>query len=343
MHSRSHSAGPLEAPWESLQWRGSQAFSAVIPTYNRARTLGRAIRSALAQRLPPKEIVVVDDGSSDGTRELVDHYGDFVRYHFQPNAGVAVARNVGASLARSEWLAFLDSDDYWNPLHLSNLSNAIAETDAAAACYFADTKLMGDSEGRTYWDLCSFEMKGAFCLSLAPAEWAFLRIQPMLLQASAIRRASFFELGGLPPEMLTREDTLLFFRLAFRFPICAVRGCGTVMMNDGGARLTEVFDERHSRFQDATIALYDRILQDGRFPKRVHRSLIRTRLADALLTSSVAALRDGSVSSSAQRLWQSFRASPVHAAFGVLGKISGVLSRAAVGGQYDRNGQQQKF
>ena len=88
-------------------------MSAVIPVYNGERYLGEAIRSVLEQTHPAIECVVVDDGSTDGSREVAREFGSEIRYEFQDNAGVAAARNRGADLASGEYLAFIDHDDVW--------------------------------------------------------------------------------------------------------------------------------------------------------------------------------------------------------------------------------------
>jgi glycosyltransferase involved in cell wall biosynthesis len=97
--------------------------SVVIPTYQRAAILGRAIESVLDQSYPSVEVIVVDDGSTDGTRALVEKYiasyGDCVRYLYQPNAGVTAARNLGLKAVRGEFIALLDSDDVWLPWKLT--------------------------------------------------------------------------------------------------------------------------------------------------------------------------------------------------------------------------------
>jgi GT2 family glycosyltransferase len=88
--------------------------SVVIPTYNRANLLARAIESALRQTYPRVEVLVIDDGSSDSTASLVKQYDTRVRYFYQSNSGVATARNAGITQARGEFIAFLDSDDIWH-------------------------------------------------------------------------------------------------------------------------------------------------------------------------------------------------------------------------------------
>lgn len=92
----------------------------IIPTYNRAALIGRAIRSVLAQYDVAAEIIVVDDGSTDATRDVVMAFPE-VAYYYQPNRGQAAARNLGLRFATGAFVASLDSDDYWAPdfLHRS--------------------------------------------------------------------------------------------------------------------------------------------------------------------------------------------------------------------------------
>src|SRR5580698_5910388 len=89
--------------------------SVVIPRYNRAAEVPKAIKSALAQTVSDLEVIVVDDGSSDDTGKILEKaFGNRIRYYAQENQGASVARNRGVEEARGEWIAFLDSDDYWD-------------------------------------------------------------------------------------------------------------------------------------------------------------------------------------------------------------------------------------
>jgi glycosyltransferase involved in cell wall biosynthesis len=88
-------------------------ITVIIPTYNRAPLLIRAVQSVLDQTLQPKEIIIVDDGSTDNTKETVAEHFPQCRYIQQTNHGVSAARNRGIEAATGEWLAFLDSDDEW--------------------------------------------------------------------------------------------------------------------------------------------------------------------------------------------------------------------------------------
>ena len=87
--------------------------SVIIPVYNGERYLAEAIESALAQTYRPIEVIVLDDGSTDGSGDVAKRFTSPVRYHFQPNAGLGAARNKGISLALGSVFAFLDADDVW--------------------------------------------------------------------------------------------------------------------------------------------------------------------------------------------------------------------------------------
>src|ERR1700712_934622 len=89
------------------------SVSVLIPTYNRADLIASTIDSILAQTRLPHEIIVVDDGSTDNTKEVVAAYGSKVKYHFAANSGSPRARNIAASFATGDYYAFCDSDDLW--------------------------------------------------------------------------------------------------------------------------------------------------------------------------------------------------------------------------------------
>ncbi len=109
--------------------------SIIIPTYNREGYIAEAIESALDQTCADIEVIVVDDGSTDGTRCLVAAYGDRVRYLTTPHSGVAHARNVGTRAARGRFLTFLDSDDRLYPYAAELLSSVLGRRqEAAFAC-----------------------------------------------------------------------------------------------------------------------------------------------------------------------------------------------------------------
>ena len=114
--------------------RDSMRVSVIIPVYDGERYLAEAIDSLLAQTVPPLEVVVVDDGSTDGTAQIIRAYGAPVRYVHQPNAGQSAARNHGVRLARGDYIAFLDADDLVHPKKLERQLAAFEQEPSLAMC-----------------------------------------------------------------------------------------------------------------------------------------------------------------------------------------------------------------
>lgn len=110
------------------------SVAAIIPTYNYAHGIKQAIASVLNQTLPPLEIIVVDDGSTDGTRDVLDTYGSRINSLHQENRGASAARNAGVLATNCEWVAFLDHDDEWYPDKLACQAAAVVES-GAEFCY----------------------------------------------------------------------------------------------------------------------------------------------------------------------------------------------------------------
>ncbi|MBS3731361.1 MAG: glycosyltransferase family 2 protein [Desulfobacterales bacterium] len=115
-------------------------ISVVIPVLDRQDWIAEAVDSVLLQDYAPFELIVVDDGSTDQTPEILSTYGDAIRVFNQVNAGVSAARNRGAAAARGEWIAFLDSDDYWLPGKL-----------AAQMRFFRDNPEIAICQTEEYW------------------------------------------------------------------------------------------------------------------------------------------------------------------------------------------------
>jgi glycosyltransferase involved in cell wall biosynthesis len=103
--------------------------SILIPCYNAERWIGQAIESALAQTWPCKEVIVVDDGSTDGSRAVIESFRDKIRYEFGPNRGGNPCRNRLLELSSGEWLQFLDADDYLLPDKVAKQMEKIPEAD----------------------------------------------------------------------------------------------------------------------------------------------------------------------------------------------------------------------
>lgn len=237
-------------------------FSTVIPTYNRRQTIGRAVESALGQSLPPAQIIVVDDGSTDGTEAIVKQFGLPVEYVWQENAGVPCARNFGVDKACCPWIAFLDSDDYWHKDHLMRMADAIMATGGRAQFYFADMQLSGNNWTGSLWEAAGFGIDGAHQLIDDATGWAMLKRQPMMLQASVFCREHFLQVGGLYEKLPMRDDTHLFYKMSFGGAACAVAYCGAQMTSDddSGGRLTTTLGEKTMKFWLCSALMYEDLL-----------------------------------------------------------------------------------
>ncbi|SHG57557.1 Serine acetyltransferase [Chryseolinea serpens] len=172
-------------------------FSIVIPTYNRADQLPVAIASVREQPFEDFEIVVVDDGSADNTRTVVESIGDArIRYHYQTNAGVTMARNAGAALARAPYLIFLDSDDRFTRGYLTKLHQGFTSGTFRMAFGFAK-----------YYD-----PSGNLVRNHVPAK-DNNKLYPPLTGAYAIDRELYLAMGGYDSQMAFSENTEFFLRL----------------------------------------------------------------------------------------------------------------------------------
>jgi len=166
-------------------------ISVIIPAHNAAKFLSQAIESVLAQRdVVVEEIWVIDDGSDDDTAAIASRYGSVVHCHSQPRSGAAVARNVGARLARTQWIAFLDADDVWLPEKLSKQWALLAQTPNGLACV-------------GHWE-------NFLCQSLDSEIAKRLRF-PLGVQSVPIAttllisKACFFETGGFDESLMSGE------------------------------------------------------------------------------------------------------------------------------------------
>ena len=120
----------------------------IIPTYNSSPFIGKAIDSVLAQTYTDYEIILVDDGSTDNTKEILEKYQDNITYILQPNQGVAIARNTGIRNSESEYIALLDSDDEWLPEKLELQMRTIEKNNDVGLVHTNDIQI--SEEGNVY-------------------------------------------------------------------------------------------------------------------------------------------------------------------------------------------------
>jgi glycosyltransferase involved in cell wall biosynthesis len=179
--------------------------SVIIPTYNRKLWLQQAIDSVLAQTYPNVEVIVVDDGSTDGTREaLVTRYGKRIRYIYQDNQGESRARNHGAALAQGEYLAFLDSDDLWLPEKLAQQAGYLDLHADSGAVFCLAWSIDENGQRNPRFPYGSHFKSGGFSAE------RILRDRYSLGGSTIFTRKSAFELSGGFDENITYGEDLDF-------------------------------------------------------------------------------------------------------------------------------------
>ncbi len=195
--------------------------SVVIPTYNRTKSTIEAIESVLAQTYSHVEVIIVDDGSTDGSREVVERFvSQKVKEHYrivvlsQPNRGASVARNAGIAEARGKYIGFLDSDDVWEPEKLEWQLRALAQFKEECGVCVTDARLVNDAGmdkhsfaglGIHYPQTIGIDRSATKSLAQSFCFW----ISSLLVRADTLR-----QIGGLNPDISFMEDRDLHFRLS---------------------------------------------------------------------------------------------------------------------------------
>jgi len=173
-------------------------ISVIIPVFNGERYLAEAVASIRSQNYEPLEIIIVDDGSTDGTAILAQSLGADIRYFYQPNAGPSAARNRGLLEAQGELIAFLDADDIWPEKSLELRLTAMQSTPSALI-------VIGNTRGLLMFPVVN-GMKPATILS---DPWHL----PMLVGCGLCRRSVFDKIGNFNSTMNHSEDLDWYLRL----------------------------------------------------------------------------------------------------------------------------------
>jgi glycosyltransferase involved in cell wall biosynthesis len=194
-------------------------ISVVIPAFNAGQFISRTINSVLAQTYTDYEIIVVDDGSSDNTADVVKSYGSKIRYIHQENAGTTAARNTGIKAAVGDWIAFLDHDDEWLPQKLQLQQDLLRSnpmlvwaTGNYYRCLCEENRRATDciprkierlQKGKGYFD--------SYFSAFTSGAWG--HTDTMLIKRQVLEEAGLFRVG-----QLWAEDLDMWFRIACRWP-----------------------------------------------------------------------------------------------------------------------------
>lgn len=241
-------------------------YSIIIPLYNKAPYIRKALESVLAQTYANYECIVMDDGSTDGSAEVVQctmhnaecTMGEKIRLLSQPNAGVAMARNNAVKVAKGEYVCFLDADDWWEPTFLEEMAHLI-QVYPKAGLYA--TNYIYYKTGKTH---VALDMPTGYIDY--PKSYLQSTAMPVWTGAVVMPRRVFETMGGFPVGVKLGEDFLLWAKTAMRYPVAFLDKPLAYYNNDVPATLRatrNLYRPQHNMlFLLDTIAKEDSLSQD---------------------------------------------------------------------------------
>jgi len=189
-------------------------IAVIIPAYNCRCFIGAAIDSVYSQTLQPKEVIVIDDGSTDNLKEVIGQYLN-VKYVYQEHEGVCAARNKGISVSTAGWIAFLDSDDVWMSDHLEKVMFLIRKYDLVWACGAMKVLSLKGKEIKMTRRWRELLVNGDLFKDFFEA---FAMQAHFLLSATIIRKDVILAAGLFDVKFNIHVDYDLFFRIAVKYP-----------------------------------------------------------------------------------------------------------------------------
>ena len=314
----------------------SGLVSVIVPCYNRADIVGETIDSLLRQSYPKLEVIVVDDGSTDNTRDVIARYSDpRVRYLFKPNGGLSAARNFGLERANGEFIAFLDSDDLWHEWKLESQLRLFARHPEVGLIWsdmstFAQLgEILSDRHLRDYYsayELVEFERNHnpvgvlSDLLQTVPVE---LRVAPYYVadvfehmfsgnlvhpSTAIVRRARLSLSGPFEPEVTGPggEDYHFYFRICANGPVAFI-DAPTTLYRIHAAQLSTCnrLKEAHGNLSVITHWMTRR-------PGNLSNTVVRRSLANAHAWLGAEELNVGNTRAASRHLWKSLRLRATH-------------------------------
>lgn len=260
--------------------------SVIIPCYNAASMVGRAIESVLRQTRPADEILVVDDGSSDGSQDIVRTYEPRVRLIQAAHGGAGAARNRGLAEATGDWVKFLDNDDELEPSVLERQLRAAGEESGSKTIVFGDyVKFYADGRPEVAVSLGEFTQM---------EQVEFLVCSNIQTSLSLYPREALTTVGGFPTELERFDETLMNLRLCLAGWSFAYRpGCASrIFIHSSPHRINVKFSSR--RVADGEL----------RFVTLAHEALSRSSLPAALCLRAKERLQRYLVAAAAEQFWR---------------------------------------
>lgn len=285
--------------------------SVIIPAFNAETYIIEAIKSVLAQDYSPLEILLVDDGSTDGTVELVRERFPQVRIISQPNAGVAVARNTGLAAATGDFVCLLDADDGWFPGKLQAQVAYLQAHPEAGAVYHAWRVWMPESDGQ-FRRLQVSPPQDATAIDTEKSGWIYPRLlMDCIVHTSTImiRREWVEKVGFFRAELINGEDYDYWLRLSRFTRIDKLAGVYSFYRGSPGSLTRSVKSVNYEyEVVRAALARWGRVAPDGAV---LPKAQIERRLGKLAFDFAYAHLRDGSARIARRAALRALRHGPI--------------------------------
>lgn len=282
--------------------------SVVIPTYNRAHCVRETLESVLSQTHQAYEIVIVDDGSTDGTSEALRPYYDRIRYIYQDNHGLAHARNRGISEARGEWIAFLDSDDVWLPNKLEvQLQGVRNNPDAVVHVTNATIYREHLHEEVNLYNLTGFRAKADCLETFLPSPLIpCVSFGLAWMQCALVRKTTFLNVGEFKPSLKVYLDFEMGGRLSLVGPWIAQHlPLVRILRQDEGQVKSISTTSTTNEGREELIEVYQQMGRlQGLRPRE--EAFLRRRKCDAMASLGLRLVLNGSIQKGRLHLWHAF-------------------------------------
>ena len=238
------------------------------------------IESVLAQSRKADEIIVVDDGSRDHTGEVLAGFGNAIEVITQPNAGVSKARNTGCARATGTWLAFLDSDDVWEPDRLAVLERDVAHADDSILVHLADLHFLGPDYAIGLYEERRLSFPKRSCVVVDDA--LPLALPGLCPISVAVRRSALEEVGGFDETLPIYEDLFAFSTLALkgRYAVTGAVVAKCQRLDGDAIALTTIETRRAELARSCLVYAYRNLL--GMNPTKAQRIRLEAGLSGAL-------------------------------------------------------------
>jgi glycosyltransferase involved in cell wall biosynthesis len=275
----------------------SPKVSVIIPTYNRKEFLLMALESVFAQTYSDYEVIVIDDGSTDGSEQIVrEKFGNKVRYYWQFNQDRSAARNKGIEVAKGKFLALLDSDDLWLPEKLQRQTAAI-EANPNLGAIFCQANYIDKNGNRIPQEPAGSDLNVS---ELSFEKMIFQNVVPGPDSTGLFRKDLIVQLGGFDPQIAFGEDWDLEMRILSRAKIdCLPMVLVSIRLHEGQQTyFLENKDRVLKRFEDKTRTLEKmkeyfpepgqlRLIQEKSMLQKIETSLALLRINEYILAGKL--------------------------------------------------------